>query len=410
METITVLPVGNGACSVLRHLPGPWRPARDPGVSIVDCGSGTTLGRSPAEQLDGELSIADWTWLDSLVVTHWDADHWRGLHHLANSKMPGDLPLAGRSLPIYCPAVPFDLPSTLPADTMALISVTSSSGVEGIDLEDAWRVHADAYLDPKAAGDWITLAGREYQVVWPPTDLEGRLTRKAERVVSDIQDLAKGRPILSEAIEKAYTQKKMSERQREQPDRTTSAATLRQADQQRFKPLSNPGYPQRLDIEEELPSEDSLEDVVAYVNDEQIPAPQSHEDEPRRPPILRDLSPDERRLAGDARKLQNTLSLIFHDPLRGALLVYGDAPPAVVRHVVDKLEPYYGVVLAPHHGTQRMPKRARTPENSICIAQGGETDFRNLWIRDHLDSHMSSWRCVHVSDWVPRGVQVPLRP
>lgn len=78
MDALTVLPVGNGACSVLQHSHSPWESSASPGsaVSIVDCGGASGTGRSPAEQLDAVLSRSDGEPLDSLVLTHWDADHW----------------------------------------------------------------------------------------------------------------------------------------------------------------------------------------------------------------------------------------------------------------------------------------------------------------------------------------------
>lgn len=74
MVGMEVLNVGDGACS---------RVHAGPSLAVLDCGSwGSTSGRAPANVLASALGarLAD---LDTLIVSHFDADHWKGLHHLA---------------------------------------------------------------------------------------------------------------------------------------------------------------------------------------------------------------------------------------------------------------------------------------------------------------------------------------
>jgi len=112
MGSLSVLDVGDGACSVLRGQGTLYRTA------VVDCGG---IGaRRAARLLHHELGPRGHVHLDGLVVTHFDADHWRGLAGLPGLLTSArDVPSA---LPLFYPAVPFGVSSRLPAGVPAFVS------------------------------------------------------------------------------------------------------------------------------------------------------------------------------------------------------------------------------------------------------------------------------------------------
>lgn len=101
------------------------------------------------------------------------------------------------------------------------------------------------------------------------------------------------------------------------------------------------------------------------------------------------------RLVKAARRAQNDLSLVFHDPERASLLVFGDAPPRIVERLSGELAARrYQVALAPHHGSHKVP--GNTPAAEICVSQQGR--HRGAGWPNHRDSHANNGQCVHTRD------------
>ena len=352
--------------------------------------------------LADELSLTDWRGLHSLIVTHYDADHWRGLEALAKKHVPPNI-FTGRSLKIYSPAVPFGIDPDLPGQIMQLISMTSSSGVEALDLEKAWNTAGvSTELIPVADGDIVMVAGREHLVVWPPRELDEPITSRAADIVQRISDMAVRRPELGEALKRAYRPKQLHPVRRDEDDslqrtsfdRETLGAVL-------------------LDLDDDLDDYlDDDEDDLPADEDEGHPVDQAQ-------PALANLTAEEVKLVKEARALQNTLSLVLHDEDARTLLVYGDATESVLRAINGRLGCCYEVILAPHHGTHPLPGRDPVGQ---CIAQGGPKSYKDNWRNNHVPTHDLLYRsahhyayrlahrypsCMHVTDY-PAGVSLPM--
>jgi Metallo-beta-lactamase superfamily len=395
MRTLTVLPVGNGACSLVRDYGymSEYRcslrqdPVED-SLTIIDCGRGNSRGREAAQTLSNDLSVDDWRNLDSLVITHYDADHWRGLHYLASGIGPPSEANLRAKIKIYAPAIPFGIKPDLLPNTNALISMTSASGVEALDVKEAWASLTSIEVLPRADGDIIHVAGLPHRVVWPPRNLGHDLTTHVNGVTSRISALAdrlanEGHHQLKKAIEtaKEYSLPTSFPDGSDEVSADDAYADIAHSDSKHHEIDSENGD-----------SGVNLEDI----------SPES-----QGPAVPRNLlTEEERNLVKEARGVQNLLSLVFHDEKFGSLLVYGDAPFEVVTHLTRQLRGEYWVMLAPHHGTHSMPTTG--PICALCIAQGNERSFRPLWDKYHLPTHAHSINCVHVTSRGGRPLHVPL--
>ena len=174
-------------------------------VVLIDCGG--NCAECAALVLAEHLSAADWDSLSELVVTHFDADHWVGLQVIAQSAPHGP---GGRSeLPIYFPAVPFNVDRRLSAVAARFISVPSPSGVEAMDLRAAWGRLIPVRLNPLAKGDPFLLAGRLHEVLWPPQHFDGSSTERLNLLVQRIEAEA------DSLYDEGYPQLKWSRRWRQ---------------------------------------------------------------------------------------------------------------------------------------------------------------------------------------------------
>lgn len=166
----TVVAVGDGACSVVRG----W-PRSD--VMLIDCGTAGNCGVSASETLAFELGW-DVLGIDTVVVTHFDADHWRGLRELPTH-------WAGRPLR----EVEFRYPAFLPGDAgqiqlayVALQARHLSGPLFGaLDLMGSWeRAGVTVTRRPSIRGDWFIGGGSAWRVHWPPAD-DGRFTPRTRK-------------------------------------------------------------------------------------------------------------------------------------------------------------------------------------------------------------------------------------
>ena len=350
MRILRVLPVGNGACSLIRQSRDYWQAGSADTVSIIDCGRGSRGGQKAAAYLEAELSSRDWDALQSVVVTHWDADHWNGLRYLADST-PRQVPEKKRKLMLYSPAIPIGIPPRTQAGVSAFISATSGSGVEAIDFVRAWRKHFDVERIPVAKGDTIELAERPYIVEWPPRELSGKVVNEALSVLAAIEDIAASNTPFQAALNEAYSR---IEDGAFGPSEGSEDAEGEEwgelldgsgSDEEVFAETTDP-------LDADKKTDDPIAGVVVGGNSSGIPIL----DKERHGPLIR-----------SARRLQNLLSLVFHDREDRSLIVYGDAPEKVVELLAPSLHRTYTVQLAPHHGTHAMPWNA--PSSIFCIAQ-----------------------------------------
>jgi hypothetical protein len=394
MRSLRILPVGNGACSVIRESRLTDTHCFGDAISIIDCGRGSRGGRKAASFLQAELSPGDWNSLQSLVVTHWDADHWNGLRYIADS-WPRPATAKKQKLLFYSPAIPFDLPPRLSAGVSALISATSVSGIEAIDFAGAWGDHFDLIRSPVAQGDTIELAGRSHRVEWPPRTLGGTAAEKARSVLAQIETIARANPRFGKLLEDAYSRLDESPFGISDPRAHDELAGLHELiEDASVNRAEDSRMPSRADQEDDGDADDlSVEDTTDG-------KPSIRQDEAWEPVLDRQ---DHRVLIRDARKLQNELSLVFHDSELRSLIVYGDAPEKVIEALAPSLHTSYGVQLAPHHGTHAMP--ANAPHSRICVAQCSQTQ-RASWQLHTRNTDVD----LAICDYELRGLQLPLLP
>jgi hypothetical protein len=366
VRTITVLNVGDGACSVVRERFGEDGPRNH--TAIIDCGGNSAV--EAALILADHLSSADWRSLSELVVTHFDADHWRGLWLIAQ-RAPSGSAAYPSLLPIYFPAVPFNADRRLPGSLTAFITATGPFGVQAMDLQAAWRRLTRIKLVPLAKGAPFTLAGRLHEVVWPPQFLDERSAQRLNKLVQRIQAEAdrladEGYPRLKRSLRKTY----QNGSHNQHPGQHPGEVIMADVDFGQPGPGAGEG--------EEEPRDSRTGDV---------PVPAIPREWARRD--------DFRKLVKAARRAQNDLSLVFHDPERASLLVFGDAPRRIVERLSGELGARrYQVALAPHHGSHKVP--GNTPAAETCVSQQGRHRGRD-W-PNHRDSHDSNGNCVHTRD------------
>jgi hypothetical protein len=367
MRNISVLDVGDGACSVLRERYGGDND-RDR-TAIIDCGSKDRGARSAAQSLAQELSPRDWRSLSKLVVTHFDADHWEGLLRVVDiaSVGVGDVPPALR---IVFPAVPFGVDPQLPAAVMTLITTAGPFGVQALDLRAAWHRLTRLQLEPLARGDSFSLAGRSHKVVWPPERLDERATQRLNRLVQRIEEEAEllarnNYPQLRRSLHEAYQNGPYN--RHPVPDEHL-ANDFRDSELPGLEAGDRDQWPQDM-----------------FPQDMPIPAI---------PPDWASKR-DFKNLVKRARAAQNDLSLVFHDEAQSSLLVFGDAPAPIVERVREDLHTSgYQVALAPHHGSRRLWNSA--PAAETCVSQGGRRMYQ-YW-HNHKDTHLNSGDCRHTRD------------
>jgi len=366
MRSISVLNVGDGACSVLRE-----HSSENDGLdrtAIIDCGSNPRRARSAARLLAGHLSSRDWRSLSELVVTHFDADHWEGLLRVVDHA-PASSGAIPPDLRIFFPAVPFGVDRRLPAGLMAFITTTGPYGVQALDLRAAWSRLTSVRLVPLSQGDSFTLAGRLHDVVWPPRRLEEqtsqRLNKLVQRIEEEAQQLAHdGYPQLQNSLRDAYEDGLYNQHPVGEGRATND--------------LPDFAFPKLLSEEAGKPH------VLISDNSPDSAIPQE-----------KARSPEFKNLVRRARAAQNDLSLVFHDQLRASLLVFGDAPARVVERVRHDLRTDgYQVALAPHHGSQQL--RNGAPGAEACISQAGR-GLRQFW-PNHTNSHLNCGDCLHTHD------------
>jgi len=283
-----------------------------------------------------------------------------------------------------------------------LISATSASGVEAIDFAKAWSQHFDVVRKPVARGDTMEVAGQTYEVVWPPRTLVDTVVQKSKSILDQIEKIADANPEFRELLEDAYS------RVDEGPFRTTESYDIDMPE-----PLSaviDDTPDDAADTQDVISSdaqdegdgenEGSWNDADLRSGRTTADTSSSRKEQPRKA-ILNKRTHE--ALIRDARKLQNDLSLVFHDSRGQSLIVYGDAPPNVVQALVPDLHASYDVQLAPHHGTHAMPRNA--PFSRICVAQCNTKQLK-MW-RNHSRATDID---LAISNYEPRGIQILLDP
>lgn len=359
-----VVNVGDGACAVFTAPPG--APCRD--VMVLDCGGSSKNGIPEAAILARVLG-PDMECLTTLVVSHFDRDHWAGLKALASHFAAHDLEEGAFHWPeLIYPAMPRgieDLGSTI----MALITLDASRGMRALDLQQHWH-HFGYGLAPRTlrSGNELHAGGRVWDVLWPPEYVAPTFLGEVKAALDEVRAIAdtlalSGDIALKEVLQQAHE----------------------------LWPSPDPELDRSLDD----PSVDFFTELALSTDDDE---PTGHERKNQEAPhnvtewAFGDMAPGDlrERLRIVAKKLQrynNRLSLVMHTRDR-TVLTLGDCEGHALTHVLPKLEATYPVMLAPHHGSHRTDG---LPGSDLCVAQAGR--HRDAGFAAHAKAHHGAY-CV----------------
>ncbi|WP_241680825.1 MBL fold metallo-hydrolase [Pseudactinotalea suaedae] len=425
---LSVLNVGDGACSVIADNEGEHL--------VLDCGSWRSGGALQAQILAYSLGRR-LSKVTTLVVSHFDADHWKGLRALPTVAQRAHLP---KQIAIRYPGLSRVGRETTAA-FMALRMVDDGVSLRAQDLIGAWRPVAEVDAQPMFAGEQLELGDQTFDVVWPPRILPDSWSRAARRTLEELSALAEDLPELKRALNEAYEDAWSGAVGDETTDGPTGGGP-NQVFEEPFEHEGHDGYlgglneAQRARVEgdvawdlaangvwgeaplpewphgSELPEHNAkggmdridldgqanglASDYMApefSVDEESIPEPRSglgqtghtelfgpgsafteHRDR------LRDLA---RRLG----VLNNHLSLVLIHQEAG-FVALGDVKGWSLQHVsgqLRKIGPMYSLALAPHHGTVRMP--SDFPHVCMCVLQCGPSHALRS------DRHVNSHQC-----------------
>lgn len=354
---VSVIDVGDGGCTVIR-TPGDGREA----LTVVDCGSASL---SADEACDRLLEAVDGRpeQITTIVVTHFDADHYRGFVRLADRMFARGQHFD--SLRLISPRIP-DVAPNYPAALLAM--QTTITGIRSLDLlVQLEQVTSKGRLryTPLSRGSSFLAGGRGYEVLWPPPILPGGVTRQVRSAVSAFERLADTLADLGNtSLRDNY-------------------AAAREGGWLRARPPEDVAFSWTMDA-------DRFADLSP---DEDLGGP--HTAEPGVVPL--DLPEDLQGVFQEVwdvmRRANNNMSLVIEDAEPGRFIAFGDAGPPVLSRLAETElgAAHYAVMLAPHHGTQRMPRRLGVTAD-LCVSQNGSRRS-HLW-KQHHQTHVNQGHCV----------------
>jgi len=186
--------VGHGLCLGILTL--------EDSVIVVDCGDSS----DGKEAADGFIRIAnEFGNPNAFILSHYHADHYRGLCHPSLRNHPPKFPVQD----VYYPILP-KFPSGKQAlrrefglAIMALnrLMLGDRTGSVQYDLLDAVREISSSKLSkhPLVKGSHIKLGSSDFEVVWPPSLLDdGWALRKVTRAVEDFRRALESDPRLQD--------------------------------------------------------------------------------------------------------------------------------------------------------------------------------------------------------------------
>lgn len=352
--------MGDGACSVLR----PSCHWHEGDLAVIDCGSDSVKANVAAKRLLAEIDYRPQD-ITTIVVTHFDTDHYRGLLHLASWMQKNQRKF--RQLNLIAPRPP-DVEPDFTSAYLALAGV--KTGVRNLDVAEAlWKVTESGRFTytPVFRGDpgfWA--ANSHYSVHWPPHNLPTGVVGDVRKAMSLYGDLAK----------------KLKERGI--PDLEDNMRVAREG--RWLKPPDRQEASGEID-EENIALEPFGEDVFDEEGDENIDFADLKDIV-----IPNDLRGEFNKAWNAFRRANNNMSIVFDDDWRKRLVVFGDAGAPVLKWIALNMEltSRYKVMLAPHHGTHFLPREFAT-QAGVCISQNG-TKRGRFWTR-HRASHANFHSC-----------------
>ncbi|CEP26442.1 Protein of unknown function [Propionibacterium freudenreichii subsp. freudenreichii] len=364
IETINV---GDGACAVTSDTD------KTTDLTLIDCGRWRRGDRAAADRARDYLGerLGDVT---TLVVTHFDRDHWGGLLELAATHAtlrPKNAP----AVEIRIPGMPDSFAKNLRAGMLALISSRDDAPVNAIELHDAWKATGVGVRQTvHYAGDEFEANGRTWKVLWPPHRVP---TEMGDRITTWLDDLKK----LADEMNAAGHGKLLDDLRKAYAGVESFDASVAREESPREEPMRWP-MPER-HYDEHRSGDDLLpEDAETAPDTDFREVPKKFKDKLR-------------KLANRMSSLDNALSLVITTEDGGFIDfgdIEGDALEALLRSGTVATE--YTVMFAPHHGTHEAP--SGLPQAWVCISQNGVDHHRKNFL--HRKTHSNEGRCVSTWD------------
>jgi hypothetical protein len=379
MTRMDVVDVGDGACSVVDSL-------RTSSMMVIDCGSLYDVSGALSAHRLAKSILPRISRLQSLAVSHFDADHWEGLAALP-ALLPQAAVIRGTLDFIYpdLPATARWVPALLQALATHMPAYPAGSTAEVIDAWAARGVRLQPC--PKHAGQSFHAAGQDWNVLWPPALLPVGWGRRATALIRRARELA-NRPEndwLNDAFKKAY-------------GRSWGAdIDLDVSERDAFDPWERAQNDLAGPFDE---SEDAFDDDGDNSDDGG-----EFEDASKlgdsfgtgarvRTSGKTTVSEPIKDLFGRLQGLNNELSLVLSSG-SGRLLAMGDVKGFGLRRTLQhpKLRARYMTILVPHHGTIAPTARQASllPQACWLVAQNGPIHHPRL-----RQAYISrSVRCTH---------------
>lgn len=363
---IDVVNVGDGACAIYRA---------ENETMIVDCGSKTDLDgvRSSAllEAALGTKGIAPTT----IVVSHFDLDHWMGLKAFATRQK-----LAAATMPValYYPRFPKEARDAQKLYAAYVALQTANPVSNASSLKDAWDSYAPKVnAESLYQGLHFNALGRRWNVLWPPPSLPLSVSKVFARAIEKGRALAQEYPALGREFERAFGHE---------------WEILDEGDDDVWDLHS---FGEKMDVEMDL-------DLDSNSPDEQGDEEDAFDFEGADPVLKKRLKENR----ADLQSLNNAMSLVIADE-HGMVLTMGDVEKWGLGRLLNsgELAAGYSVIFAPHHGTQSPPVRApKFPKAELVVVQNGE-DHHDRFRADFIDSvapHVrttSRHGSIHINEW-----------
>lgn len=392
MMRVDVLNVADGACSVLS-------PCGGRGLMMIDCGTSSRsrdrVDRTKAPPLPAVVAathlgqrVAD---IDTLLVTHFDSDHWHGLlgltqhYQVARGGTPGRVRLFYPGMPdVVAPGGEEVRGQDFGPALLSFLTLRDGFAVDAATLIERWGQVANVVASPLFAGDTFCAAGNVWKVLWPPAKLT--LTNgwvgRVRKFVDGMNELAdemqhRGDPYLRETLDTVYERLNV----RGEDDGAAN---------------NGEGNPQFVDSLNSQTEGDEFErgTVGGEVFHDEIgretQAGRFPDDVAELRGIPGELAAKVSELRELGRGLDNLLSVVAGTEDQ-RFVTFGDieksALTALLKH--NKFESY-GIMLAPHHGSHA---RSGLPGAQVCIGQNGS------YLEQHFGDHSSEHRVPHLSTW-----------
>lgn len=326
IDAVDVVNVGDGACTVVRRLGE---------TMVMDCGSWNAAdGKVPTILLRATLgALAPIP--STVVVTHFDLDHWMGLKAFADASSIGS-----ESVRLIYPRFPSQAKPAQAALLAYQILHLTAPERSALDLFNAWASKSASLSRTAAhAGDTFAAVGTSWNVLWPPRTLTANVSKEFGRVAKESQDLANMYEPLARALEWTYESQMFTDDERENDLHGDDNSA----------------------VGEDAPHLAGYDLFDAYGAADFADAPA-------------DLQKRLLKNRADVQNINNELSRVVEEA-HGRLLNLGDVQGWGLNELIrrDSMRGCYGTILAPHHGTQVPGVRTSPyfPWSDRVIAQNG---------------------------------------